>query len=228
MASKLDTDEIARVAGLYHARMAEHGLTVDALKSGGAAKQWVRHAVHSTAFDLTGRQVVDVGCGIAMFYKFLLGRGVRPAGYTGIDIVEPFLDANRKDHPEGRFLSMDIFEDPLDGIAMDVAFFSQVFNNVYENADNEAVARHAIARFFDAARDGVVIDFMSTHVDWQDDDLHYFDPAAMFAYAKTLTRFVEIRHDYLPFEFTLILRKAPVAALPSDDVALAAYLGHGR
>lgn len=227
MASSLDTDEIARVAGLYHARMAEHGLTVDALKSGGAAKQWVRHNVHADAFDLNGRHVVDVGCGIAMFYKFLLGRGVVPASYTGLDIVEPFLESNRKEHPEAKFLNIDIFSDPLEGFGIDVVFMSQVFNNIYEKADNEAVAKRAMERFLDAATDGIVIDFMSTHVDWRDGDLHYFDPAAMFDYAKSLTRFVELRHDYAPFEFTLVLRKAPAIAMPSPDAALVSYPGPG-
>lgn len=224
MTASLDTDEKARIARLYHARLEEHGMKVGALKSGGAAKQWVRHSVHAQAFDLDGQHVVDVGCGIAMFYKFLLARGVKPAGYTGLDIVEHFLEANRKEHPETRFLSLDIFADPLDGLDMDVAFMSQVFNNVYENADNEAVVRNAIQRFFAAARQGIVIDFMSTYVDWKDKDLHYFDPSAMFAFAKSLTRFVEIRHDYLPFEFTMILRKKPIFALPDEDVAARSYL----
>jgi ubiquinone/menaquinone biosynthesis C-methylase UbiE len=224
MTASLDKNEIARVAGLYEARLEQHGMNVAALKSGGAAKQWVRHSLHAQAFDLNGRRVVDVGCGIAMFYKFLLARGDKPAGYTGIDIVEPFLEANRKEHPEARFLSLDIFADPLDGIEMDVAFMSQVFNNIYTNVDNEAVARRAIERFFAAARAGIVIDFMSTYVDWKDKDLHYFDPAAMFAFAKTLTRFVEIRHDYLPFEFTLILRKEPAFPIPEESAAQRSYL----
>ncbi|XIA64124.1 methyltransferase domain-containing protein [Bradyrhizobium sp. TZ2] len=224
MAASLDTDEITRIARLYYARLEEHGMNVGALKSGGATKQWVRHSVHAQAFDLAGRHVVDVGCGIAMFYKFLLGRGVQPASYTGIDIVKPFLEANRKEHPEARFFSLDIFADSLDGLDMDVAFMSQVFNNVYENADNEAVVRVAIQRFFAVARQGIVIDFMSTYVDWKDRDLHYFDPSAMFAFAKSLTRFVEIRHDYLPFEFTLILRKQPAFAPSDKDTAARSYL----
>ncbi|EKV26038.1 hypothetical protein C882_3325 [Caenispirillum salinarum AK4] len=219
----LSKQESRRVAGLYDARIAEHGLTVDALKSGGAGKQWVRHAVHAEAFDLNGLHVLDVGCGIAMFYRFLRRRGVTPASYTGIDIVPDFLEANRAAFPEARFLSMDIFNDPLDDLRPDVVFMSQVFNNKYDTADNEAVARAAVARFFGAARVGLVIDFMSTYVDWQDADLHYFNPEQTFAFGKTLTRFVETRHDYLPFEHTLILRKAPRFAIPDDATAREAY-----
>ena len=142
----LSESERRRVAGLYEGRIAEHGLTVDALKSGGTGKQWVRHSVHAEAFDLNGLHILDVGCGLAMFYRFLRRRGVVPASYTGIDIVEPFLEANRKAFPEARFLAMDIFEDSLADLRPDVAFMSQVFNNKYDTADNETVARAAIAQ----------------------------------------------------------------------------------
>lgn len=219
----LSEQERKRVAGLYEDRIAQHGLTVDALKSGGAGKQWVRHAVHADAFDLGGRHVLDVGCGIAMFYRFLRRRRVAIASYTGLDIVEPFLEANRNAFPEARFLSMDIFKDPLDALSPDVVFMSQVFNNKYDDADNESVAFGAIKRFFALARDGVVIDFMSTYVDWKDDDLHYFNPERVFAFAKSLSRFVELRHDYLPFEYTLIVRKAPRYDIPDEAATREAY-----
>ena len=221
--NRLSESERRRVADLYHARIKRHGLSVEALKSGGAAKQWVRHSIHWDAFDFEGRHVLDVGCGIAMFYRFLMGRGVRLASYTGIDIVETFLDSNRAAFPQARFLHLDIFEDSLEQLTPDIVVMSQVFNNTYHGADNEHVVRHAIRRFFETAREGLAIDFMSTYVDWREDDLHYFEPESMFAFAKSLTRFVELRHDYLPFEHTLILRKAPRYGLPAEDDARAAY-----
>ena len=219
----LNDRERKRIADLYLSRIDRHGLTVDALKSGGIGKQWVRHTIHAEAFELSGRHVLDVGCGIAMFLRFLMARGVILASYTGIDIVGRFLEANRVEFPRSRFLSVDILNDPLDGLATDVVFMSQVFNNKYADADNEAVARRAVSRLFDIAREGLVIDFMSTHVDWRDPDLHYFDPKVMFEFGKSITRFVDVRHDYLPFEYTLILRKAPRLSVPDDEVASMAY-----
>ena len=216
-------DERRRVAGQYHARIQEHGLTVGALKSGGASKQWVRHAIHADAFDLTGLHVLDVGCGIAMFYRFLKKRGVALASYTGIDIVRPFLEANRAEFPEAQFFDLDIFKDPLEDLPVDVVFMSQVFNNKYDLVDNESITRRAIARMFEVAQVGIVIDFMSTYVDWKADDLHYFQPESIFSLGKSLTRFAELRHDYLPFEHTLILRKAPRYAIPDEATAQQAY-----
>jgi hypothetical protein len=37
--------------------------------------------------------------------------------------------------------------------------------------------------------------------------LVYFSPEEMFGYAKSLTKFVRLRHDYLPHHFTLYLYK---------------------
>ena len=112
-------------------------------------------------------------------------------------------------------MNIDILRDPIESLKPDVVFMSQIFNARYETADNDAIARAAVERFFAIARDGVVVDFMSSYVDYREAQHHYFEPEAMLQFAKGLTRFVSLQHDYLPFEFTLALRKAPSVALPA-------------
>ena len=215
----LSKDEIDKVIRAYERRLAEHGFDVAALKSGGLGKQFVRHSIHAQLFDLEGRRVLDIGCGIGMFYRFLRNAKVNMREYVGIDIVEPFLEFNRRSYPEARFLSMDILRDPIEAFEPDVVFMSQIFNVRYQTADNNAVARAAIERFFAIAREGIVVDFMSSYVDYREAQHHYFEPETMLQFAKGLTRFVSLRHDYLPFEFTLALRKSPSVALPeASDV----------
>jgi len=216
----LDEQDKHNVIAAYQDRLAEHGIDVATLKSGGAAKQYIRHSVHSSLFDLAGKRVLDVGCGIGMFYEFLRGKNIPIASYTGLDIVEPFIAANRERFPEARFEMVDIFQDPLDDFQTDVVFMSQVFNNKYENADNEVIAKEAMRRFFDLAQDGLAIDFMTSYVDYTEDELHYFPPELMLGYAKSLTRLVTLRHDYLPFEFTLALYKQPTYDLDAVSALL--------
>lgn len=210
----LSEDEIGKVVRAYERRLAEHGFDVAALKSGGLGKQFVRHSVQAHLFDLDGRRILDVGCGIGMFYRFLRNSGINVREYIGVDIVEPFIEYNRSAYPEARFLNIDILRDPLDDLKPDVVFMSQIFNAQYETADNDAIARAAVERFFAVAREGIVVDFMSGYVDYREAQHHYFQPEAMFQFAKGLTRFVSLQHDYLPFEFTLALRKTPSIALP--------------
>lgn len=205
----LSDEDKRRVIASYEDRLTRHGIDVATLNSGGNAKQRIRHSVHAGLFDLAGKHVLDVGCGIGMFYEFLRGNGIEIASYTGIDIVEPFVESNRERFPEARFEIVDIFRDPLDGFETDVVFMSQVFNNKYVEADNERIAEEAIRRFFGIARTGLAIDFITSYVDYREDSLHYFAPETMLTFAKGLTRTVALRHDYFPFEFTLALYKQP-------------------
>lgn len=219
--STLNQTELEQILRVYEQRLEMHGFTVEALKSGGLGKQFVRHSIHADLFDLAGRHVVDVGCGLGMFYRFLRNRRNPIAGYTGLDIVEPFLEHNRRFFPEARFLSFDIGDDPVDVLKPDVVFMSQIFNARYADTENEAFAQHVVERFFRAARDGVVVDFMSSYVDFREDEHHYFEPEGMLRFAKRLTPFVDLRHDYLKFEFTLAIRHRPVLATPeSADVKI--------
>lgn len=219
----LDENDKNSVVARYLERYSKHGIHVDSLKSGGAAKQLIRHMVHASMFDLKDKHVLDVGCGIAMFYEYLRSLPTPIASYTGFDIVEPFLASNRERFPEARFENVDIFLDPLTGYTPDIIFMSQVFNNKYKHADNEEVAKEAIRRFFGIAKVGLAIDFMTSYVDFNEDELHYFQPEKMFAFAKELTRTVALRHDYLPFEFTLFLYKQPTFDLEKISAQLGSH-----
>jgi ubiquinone/menaquinone biosynthesis C-methylase UbiE len=219
----LDESEKKSVAARYLERYSKYGIHVDSLKSGGAAKQLVRHMVHASMFELKDKHVLDVGCGIAMFYEYLRSLPASIASYTGFDIVEPFLDSNRERFPEARFENVDIFVDPLTSYAPDIVFMSQVFNNKYADANNEEIAMEAMRRFFGIAKEGLAIDFMTAYVDFNESELHYFQPEKMFAYAKSLTRTVALRHDYLPFEFTLFLYKKPTFDLEKINSQLRSH-----
>src|SRR3989304_5121800 len=175
----LSEEEKASVVARYMERYAKHGIHVDALKSGGAAKQLIRHTVHASMFNLKDKHILDVGCGIGMFYEYLKSLPTQIASYTGLDIVEPFLEYDRAQYPEARFDKVDIFLDPLDAYTPDVVFMSQVFNNKYHGADNEEIAKEAIRRFFSIAQVGIAIDFMTSYVDYNEAGLHYFSPETM-------------------------------------------------
>jgi SAM-dependent methyltransferase len=201
----LNDEEKRRIAERYAARFQTYGIDIRSLNPGSARKHELQHAVHATIGDLHGRTVLDVGCGLAHYYEFLLARGIR-VHYIGYDITEPFIEADKQRFPEAHFEVRDVF---TAGIAHrpDYTVMCQVFNNQYQAADNDEVVRKAIALAFDASRVGVSIDMLSKHVNYEEAGLHYFSPEALFSYAKTLTRFVRLRHDYLPFDFTLFLYK---------------------
>lgn len=197
-----DRDSIVR---RYTERFETFGVDVRTLASGSDERHRLQHAVHASAGDANGKSVLDVGCGLAHYYEFLRGRG-SDVRYTGYDIVPAFIESNRQRYPEAQF---ELRDATRDGIVHEADFvvMCEVFNNRYEHASNVEVVQRAMRDAFDHAREAVTIDLLSTYVDYQVPAAFYYSPEAMFAYAKSLTRFVALRHDYVPFHFTLFLFK---------------------
>jgi SAM-dependent methyltransferase len=201
----LSEQERQRIIERYSDRLRQYGIDFKTLNPGSEEKQRIQHSVHASIGDLNNCTILDIGCGLAHYYQYLIFLGIR-VEYIGYDIVKPFIENNRKRFPEAHFEVRDISRD---GIAHhpDYVTMCQVFNNKYESIRNEEVVKGAIAVAFDVARVGVSIDMLSKHVNYEEEHLNYFSPEEMFAYAKSLTRFVALRHDYLPFDFTLFLYK---------------------
>jgi SAM-dependent methyltransferase len=205
--SGLSDKDRESIVARYTARFAEHGVDLRALNPGDISKYRRQHEVHASIGDLEGRTILDVGCGLAHYYEFLLARGTH-VKYIGYDLAPAFIDANRKRFPEAEFAVLDVTRDPIPH-APDYVVMCQVFNNRYQNGDNIDVVKEALHATFAAARMGVSIDMLSKYVNFEEPHLAYFSPEEMFAFAKTLTKFVRLRHDYLPHHFTLFLFKDP-------------------
>lgn len=199
----MDAREKKEIIKRYTERYEKLGRTVQTLGSGTDEHQTIRYRVLSEIADLGGQRVLDVGCGFGGFLDYCRHFG-QPMTYTGIDIVPVLLDEARKKHPYGKFIEMDVLDAP-DDMEFDYVVSSQGFNNRLRYSDNWDMMREVIAKCFKLARKGVAIDMMSTHVDFQEDHLYYFDPGKVFDFAKSLTKRVTIRHDYPLFEFCIYL-----------------------
>jgi SAM-dependent methyltransferase len=194
----------------YLDRFEKHGVDPLTVNPGKGDKQEIQHSIHAEIGPLDGYSLLDIGCGLAHYYEHLKKRGVRTE-YVGYDIVQEFIESNQKRHPEAEFHVRDAL---VEGIAhqTDYVVMGQVFNLRYESADNETMMKKALALSFDSARIGVSIDMLSSYVNFEEDYLCYFSPEKVLQYAKSLTRFVTLRHDYLRFDFTLYLYKEGTGA----------------
>lgn len=198
-------NDLQRIVERYAARFREYGVDIRTLNAGKGNKLYIQHTVHASIGDLKGKTVLDIGCGLASFYEFLRARGTS-VNYIGYDIVEPFIEVDRQRFPEAHFELRDISRDRIAHRA-DYAVMCQVFNNKYDSVDNAEVVKRAIALAFEAVTTGVSVDLRTNYVNYREDHLYYFSPEEMFGFAKSLTPFVCLRHDYLPFDFTLMLYK---------------------
>lgn len=166
-----------------------------------------------------GTRVLDYGCGLGYLYQHLLERGFRP-DYTGVDLLPEFVEACRKKFPgPGARFEVIAPSAPPPGDAYDVVFLSGVFN-IKLNGDADASRAYTFARLrelFALTRGVLVCDFLSGFVDFQQPDSMHFSAGEIAAFcAQELSRRFVIRHDLLPYEFTLIVHRDAAIKRPEN------------
>ncbi|HXJ89986.1 MAG TPA: class I SAM-dependent methyltransferase [Candidatus Binatia bacterium] len=208
MTQVLHPDDVSQVVRRYQQRIAEHGPTLASLNSGNEQKQALRHGVLASALRGAKPSILEVGCGLADFYKYLLHHR-QECSYRGYDIVPEYIAECRRNHPEAQFEVRNIFVDGIEG-TYDTIVMSQVLNNRYHKSDNMQVMRRALDLAFTHTRVSVAVDMLSTYVDFRNPDLFYYSPEEIFHLAKEIARRVIVRHDYRAFEFCVHLYHADV------------------
>ena len=199
----LDPDDVSRVIQRYRQRIAEHGPTFASLNSGSEEKQAIRQWVHASALRGRRPSILEVGCGLGDFYKYL-GRQKCDCSYQGYDIVPEYIAECRRECPQAKFEVRNIFIDGING-NYDTVVMSQVLNNRYHKSDNMQVMQRALELAFQHTRVSVSVDMLSTYVDFRNPDLFYYSPEEIFSMAKAIAPRVLIRHDYRAFEFCVQL-----------------------
>lgn len=61
-------------------------------------------------FDLSSKNVLDLGCGNGRLYDYLTKKGAK---YTGLDLGDNLIKIANEKHPEGRFTQGDLLETPF-------------------------------------------------------------------------------------------------------------------
>lgn len=201
--SVLDPEDVNRVIQRYQRRIAEHGPTFASLNSGSEEKQAIRHWVHASALRGGPPSILEIGCGLGDFYKYLVAQ-TRDCSYHGYDIVPEYITQCRRVYPQATFAVRNIFLEGIDG-TFDTVVMSQVLNNRYQKSDNLLVMQRALELAFEHTRVSVSVDMLSTYVDFRNPDLFYYSPEEIFRMAKTIAPRVLIRHDYRAFEFCVQL-----------------------
>jgi SAM-dependent methyltransferase len=190
----------------YRALVQQNGDSHVSAQYSSRESQEARFSVLVDVGDLDGQRVLDFGCGCAHLSEYLAARSIR-CSYTGVDIVEEFFPIARKKFPDHRFGTWDDFASER----FDYAFVSGVFNNRIH--DNKYFFESTVALLLQKVEKGIAFNLMSSYVDFEDPHLWYTNPECVFKYMKTLTPFVDLRHDYVvksgsvPFEYTVYAYK---------------------
>lgn len=184
----------------YALLLAEHGDSSRAL-DWSADGQRARFRVLCDLGIKNGDSVLDVGCGLGHFYRYLCDHGCRHVQYIGIDVSSASITFARQTFPEAEFFEGDVFVGNL--LRADYVVASGVLN--VEQGDNEEAMRRLFTICFDACRVAVAINMLSTLAARRRDDRHYFEPTWAFNCALRLTPRVTLRHDYRGNDLTVYL-----------------------
>jgi predicted TPR repeat methyltransferase len=199
-------DEKAALLKRYSERLAQHGPTIEAL-GWPKPKHNLRYRV-LLEYWLSGplprpMRVLDFGCGFGDLFGFARQRQM-PIEYTGLDINPDLIDVARQRYPAAQFLCMDPFERGLE-TKFDVILSSGVHN--YRIADNRGFAEQSFELFDRYSTLGFAANFLSSRVNFQNERNHYSAPEDVLALALRYSSRVVLRHDYMPFEFSIFADK---------------------
>jgi SAM-dependent methyltransferase len=205
----LTLEEKSRIIGIYEERLSRLGLSVQTVGWGSKDSQVLRFQVLCRNINLSGKRVLDVGCGLGDFVPYLDAAGFADVSYTGIDISAKLVAEARRLHgKDGRlFVAGDLLADDMDLGRFDFVVCSGALS--LRIADNVGLARAMIRKMYSICDGAVAVNFLSTYVDYQlEKDFHY-GPEAMFSISRQIARRVNLYHDYPLYEFTIQLFRDP-------------------
>jgi SAM-dependent methyltransferase len=172
--------------------------------------QRLRFDVMIDLTGLNGLSVLDAGCGSGDFAQRLIERDVNFGRYVGVDAVAELIEHARLRHlPRCEFIVADLLHDDalLRDLAPDIVCISGTLNTMDEDS-----ARQFVRRAFDAAKQGVVFNFLSNRPDevWEGKDLgpaRRFDTIRWLDLALHLTSRISFTQDYLDgHDATIMMR----------------------
>jgi len=210
----------AYLTRVYEAYLAEHG-------DSALGVAWTRPEHVGARYDVmldlvrldqgragtaTVAGLLDLGCGAAHLYEHLLRRGDLSVEYAGVDTSEQFLALCRAKHPGITFSRLDVLDAPAPLPASTYVVANGVLTYKADLAHDEMweYAQHFLVRAYSMARRGLAFNVMTTHLDWERDDLFHvpFDTMAAFVRA-TLSRSFVFRQDYGAHEYTVYVYRDP-------------------
>lgn len=190
----------------YTDRLNIFGYSPETLGWGKNGRQDIRFSVLSQPIlQLPDCSVLDVGCGFADLYTYLLNNGWN-GRYVGTDLVPSLLKVAKERKPNIELYNYDIEEAKTLG-KFDFVVASGIFNAKLNNTDNKNHIVHTLTNMLEIAQNMVCVDFMSTYVDFQKEGSWHTDPAWLINQLNMLTKRFSLRYDYMPFEFAVFLHK---------------------
>ncbi|MBM7622839.1 methyltransferase domain-containing protein [Sporohalobacter salinus] len=195
-----------QLKNFYRKRYSHSDRSYRAVGWASKQKQHQRFKALIKNFDkklLKKERIVDFGCGLADLLPWLQKKGLA-AGYTGVDIMEEFLQENRKRFPEFEFINSESFFNNSQKYGFIVA--SGVFTLSWGRNHRKQV-KDMIKRLYNTSYHGFSFNMISSFYPKTKKNYYYFNPFEIGEFCKSITKKLIIDCSYLSEDFTVTLFK---------------------
>jgi len=144
------------------------------------------------------KKILDVGCGVGDFLKYLQNNSLE-VNYTGVDIIEEFIKEASYRHPEAKFLLQNILE-PAFSSVYDIVVASGIFS-----FSSREFIEKMILKMFSIAKECICFNIFLGKDDEGFTDVTKRDLLDLF-FNRGLEKFY-IVEDYDPHDITILIHK---------------------
>jgi SAM-dependent methyltransferase len=199
---------LGEVAAYYATRLADHGATPRGVDWNGAESHELRHRQFMRLIDDPTASVLDLGCGVGDFLRYLRKMGHR-GSFTGYDVAPSMIAEAERLHRDSCDAVWKIGATPDD--TADFAIASGIFNVMGHVSphDWKCYVEDTIGVLAKVGRRGFAFNVLSLSSDPERrrPDLFYADPLATLELCLArYGRSVALLQDYGLYEFTLVVR----------------------
>ena len=188
---------------IYQKLFRENGMSYKTLNWGSIESQKLRFKVLAEIADLTGKKILDVGCGLGDFAEWFSSNNIN-VDYYGLDLTPELVNHAKVKYPNLNFVNGSIFSKNINFLpTFDFVFASGIFYTY--TSDGEMLMKEAISNMWKLCKQGIAFNSLSIWSHSIDQDEFYANPVEILEYCRTLTPWIKMRHDYHHKDFTVYL-----------------------
>jgi len=191
-----------KIYNYYQKLFDEYGVSPQSVGWGSKkGKQSIRFDVLCKIGDLSNSTILDLGCGFGDLFGYLDYQKIK-VNYHGIDINENLVSMGKKIYPKASLEYRDFekkkFTKKFDWV---------IASGITSHGSTYSHLTNIIKEMFRICKKGCSINFVSDNVDYKSKNLFYSSPEKIVSITKLITNRFVLKHDYMPYEFTLYLYK---------------------
>ena len=171
-----------------------------------------RYQVVSTEIkkDKNKKSILDFGCGLSHFLKFIKRSNIGKFKYIGLDMSEKMIEASIKKYPKEKYIMTDPLKNPrkvprADYIVI-LGLFTQKLN--YSEKEMFSFLKRILTLTYNKTKVALIFNVMSPYVDWKNKFNFYLDFEKLLNFiCKKLSKNFTIKHNYGLYEYTIFIYK---------------------